>query len=350
VRRRHHDWYLQLALRLKAASSGAEEETRLEPEVDNVRAALAWCLEEAERHAGSDGAAAGLRLVGASWYLWHSRGRFAEGLHWLEGALERGHDLPPGVRALPLYQAAHLCSARGERERSRSFLQAARREFEAVLAIVRCEGNLRAVAETALSLSDVTFALDDLGASELYGAEARQLFEELQEPVGLLTALQWLAAVAMRRQDRPAARVLLEERLEVSQKLGSPGLLIHALGALGHLERDEGNYARAGALYRESLLLRRELGALLALAQSLEDLAGLASRQQQPERAIRLLGAAEAYCETFGARPPVADLQEYERTVSEARAALGEAAFAAAWAEGRAMSLQRAIEYALGEP
>ena len=68
---------------------------------------------------------------------------------------------------------------------------------------------------------------------------------------------------------------------------------------------------------------------------------------RRSERAIRLLGAGEAFCETIGAHPPVAVAQEYERTVAEGRAALGDAAFAAAWAEGRAMSLELAVEYAL---
>ena len=91
------------------------------------------------------------------------------------------------------------------------------------------------------------------------------------------------------------------------------------------------------------------MGHQIALAQSLEDLAVLAGREQQAERAIRLLGAGEAFCETLGARPPVAVAEEYERTVAEGRAALGETAFAAAWAEGRAMSLEQAVAYALGE-
>jgi hypothetical protein len=119
---------------------------------------------------------------------------------------------------------------------------------------------------------------------------------------------------------------------------------------MGHFLRDEGNYTGARSLYQESLLLRRELGDLFALAQSLEDLAVLAGKQGQWERAIRLLGADEAFCETLGARPPAAVPPEYERTVAEGRAALGEAAFAARWAEGRAMSLDQAIDYALEPP
>ena len=50
---------------------------------------------------------------------------------------------------------------------------------------------------------------------------------------------------------------------------------------------------------------------------------------------------------TQGARPPVAVAAEYERTVAASRAALGEARFAAVWAEGRALSLEQAIDYVL---
>jgi hypothetical protein len=129
--------------------------------------------------------------------------------------------------------------------------------------------------------------------------------------------------------------------------LGDSGHLVHALGAMGHLERDEGEYARARAFYEESLVLRRDLGHQFALAQSLEDFAVLAGRERQAERAIRLLGAVEAFCETIGARAPVADRTDYERTVAAGRAALGQPAFTAAWAEGRTLSLEDAIRYAL---
>ena len=64
---------------------------------------------------------------------------------------------------------------------------------------------------------------------------------------------------------------------------------------------------------------------------------------------VWLLGAAEAQCETIGASPPVAKRGEYDRTVAAARAALGEEAFTAAWAAGRAMSLDAAVAYALTE-
>jgi hypothetical protein len=85
------------------------------------------------------------------------------------------------------------------------------------------------------------------------------------------------------------------------------------------------------------------------MAQSLEDFAGLAGRQQQWERAVRLLGAAETGCADLGTPLPIAMPAEYWRTVSGARTALGQEAFAAAWAEGRTMSLDQAVAFALTE-
>ena len=122
---------------------------------------------------------------------------------------------------------------------------------------------------------------------------------------------------------------------------------MHPLGGLGHLAKELGDFRRAAALYQESLRLRREVGDQFALAQSLEDLARLAGTQQQWERAATLLGAAEAVCTGLGATLPVANAAEYASTVSGACSALGEKAFAAAWAEGRAMSLDDAVAFAL---
>jgi hypothetical protein len=65
------------------------------------------------------------------------------------------------------------------------------------------------------------------------------------------------------------------------------------------------------------------------------------------EHSARLLGAAGALRETFGLRRPPADQVEHERRVASAKVALGETGFEATWAEGRAMTLEQAIEYAL---
>ena len=85
------------------------------------------------------------------------------------------------------------------------------------------------------------------------------------------------------------------------------------------------------------------------MAQSLGGFDALAGRQQQWERAARLFGAADSIYADLGTALPVAIGAESRRTVSDARGALGEEAFAAAWAEGGAMSLEQAAAFALAE-
>jgi hypothetical protein len=81
----------------------------------------------------------------------------------------------------------------------------------------------------------------------------------------------------------------------------------------------------------------------------LEGLAAVAVAQAQSERAARLFGAAEGLREAMGAPLPSADRAEHDRSVTAAHTALGKAAFASAWAEGRAMPLEEAVRVALEE-
>jgi hypothetical protein len=350
VRQRHRNWYLQLAEQAEAAAHGPEQATwvtRLEAERDNLRAALAWCQAAADAPlappatdevgdgypAPADAAEAGLRLATALGWFWRCRGSLAEGLQWLE--------------APALYRAAPPAAAVAARKKAGSLLLAFRQEQEKALALARASGDRRQVADATLALAEVAHRMLDVDSALSYAAEARQQMEALGDRGGFVRAIWVMAVLTLWRGDRQAARPLTEELVSLVREAGDAERLSHALGAMGHLERDEGHYARARLLYKESLVLRRELGDRWALAQSLEDFAVLDGREQNAARAIRLLGAGEAFCETLDARPPVADRTDYERTVVEGRAALGEAAFAAAWAEGRAMSLGQAVEYAL---
>jgi DNA-binding NarL/FixJ family response regulator len=76
-------------------------------------------------------------------------------------------------------------------------------------------------------------------------------------------------------------------------------------------------------------------------------LAEVASLLEQPERAARLLGAVEAVREARNISLPPLRRAEYDRTVEGIRASLDDAAFVKAWAQGRAMPLEQAIEEAL---
>src|SRR5262249_26874589 len=111
----------------------------------------------------------------------------------------------------------------------------------------------------------------------------------------------------------------------------------------------QGDYASAHSLQAESLTIWRELGARQGSAWSLEAFASLYSAQKQTERGVRLWGAAEVLRETIGMPLPPNEREEYDRKMAAARQALGNEAFTNALTEGRAMTWEQAIKYALDE-
>ena len=66
-----------------------------------------------------------------------------------------------------------------------------------------------------------------------------------------------------------------------------------------------------------------------------------------PTKAGRLLAAASTLRHAIGAPLPSSDLASYERTVAAVRAVLGDVAFQAVWEEGRALTLDQAVQHAL---
>jgi hypothetical protein len=118
---------------------------------------------------------------------------------------------------------------------------------------------------------------------------------------------------------------------------------------MGNAAHRQGDYATACAFYEKSLTIRRELGDERGVIECLEGFAHAACAQGQGERAAQLFGAAEALREAIGAPLPSIDRADYDRSVAAARVVLGEEAFLAAWAAGRAMTMEQAVAYALEE-
>ena len=131
------------------------------------------------------------------------------------------------------------------------------------------------------------------------------------------------------------------------------------LNVAGNIAQYQGDYAAARSLYLESLAIMRDLGDKYGIAACLAGLGGVAAGteqaeaetqgQAQAERGVRLLGAAEALLEAVSAVLDAEDRIPYEQGVASARAQLSEGEFAKAWAAGRAMSMEQAVEYALEE-
>jgi DNA-binding CsgD family transcriptional regulator len=126
-----------------------------------------------------------------------------------------------------------------------------------------------------------------------------------------------------------------------------------ALILLGMIALARGEPERAAAAFEEDLHLLRKLGDTDSIIHCLLGLARVAIPHGEPARAARLWGAAEALQEAIGsvvtASPFVRSQYDHENFLDAVRSRLDEEAWEAAWAEGRAMSPEQAIEYALCE-
>jgi hypothetical protein len=133
---------------------------------------------------------------------------------------------------------------------------------------------------------------------------------------------------------------------ETHHQYGSIG---EANQSLGETALAQGSATRAVSYLSKALVLFRDLGDRAGMAWCLAGLAGVAVLDEEPERAARLWGAAEAQRQAIGARQAPAARATRERMMAAAREQLGEAAFAEAWGKGQTMTPEQAIELALAE-
>jgi non-specific serine/threonine protein kinase len=340
ARRRHALWYLALAEEAEPKLIGAEQARwleQLETEHDNLRAALRWFLERGE-------AESGLRLAGALGEFWRVRGHLREGLRALEAALENGKDAPPTLaRAKALAHAGYIAWNRVDFERATVF-------SEEALALSRKLGDKQGAAA----------ALYHLGMVAIYGRmraeEAWMLFEEslalrreLGDGTGAGRTLQRMGLISVVQHDFERASALYEESLalarETKDKLGIAMALW--LGALAYLGR--GDNREVEMLCGEGLDLARQLRHTHMIALLTHVLAASAGQQGLPLRSARLWGAAESLLNALNLDLGPAERHHYSPYITAARATLDESSWEAACAEGRAMTQEQAVEYALSE-
>jgi len=383
TRDRHLDYFLQWAEMAEPRLTSPEQLvwlSRFDAEHDNLRAALDWS-QITENRADSS-----LRLAAVVGIFWQLHGYHSEGRMRFSAVLtQTAAQHPTATRAKALHGASVLAFYQSD-------YAAVRALAEESLAIWRQQGlagrlgaahALEILAEAASETGDYSTAVP------LY-EEALALYREVGYLVGLGDTLKMLGWSAMRTGNYEQAESRLEEALIVCRQAGDLHHFASALAGLGELAIRRSQYARANGLLQESLSLTRRLGEKWGLAITLGSLGWVALRQrdwtamrqrlrdsldvrmesgdrggmawclEKLAEAASLQGqlrqAARAYGAAAALRAPVksvidpADQPEYERNLAAMRTALGEEAFAAAWAEGSAMPLEQAVEYALAEP
>ena len=391
LRNRHLDWYLELAERAEPELEGHDQivwKDRLELELDNLRTALEWSLGSGEEVKARQ--AVSLRLAGALGRFWAWRDYYSEGREWMETALSKGtkvansgasaSTMTMSARAKTLYGAGLLAWAQGDHGRATTV-------YEESLALYQELEDKQGIANSLNGIGWLAGYQGDYSQSVALGEEALTLFRELDDKQGIARSLGFLGNLVLEQGDYERAIELGKESLALQQELGKNGWIILPTLILGrgaylqgdyeraaelfeeHLElcREsewkrgiavmlfhlgavvlrQGNYGRAAALFEESLTLSRDLGDKRNIVWGLEGLARLAAAQNYLERAGRLLGAAEAIRGAIGFDLQPSMRAEHEESVATVRAGIGEEEIAAEWAEGRKMTLERAVEYAL---
>ena len=143
---------------------------------------------------------------------------------------------------------------------------------------------------------------------------------------------------------------MFEEGLAAARRLGDKAHTYIALYNLAQVALSRGDHDGAVTLFEEAVTLSEQIGDQANVAYCLEGLAVVASVRGEVERCASLIGAAERLHEAVGV--PVYVYCEphralYERTVATIRSQMGAKAFEEARADGRAMTFEQALEYAL---
>jgi non-specific serine/threonine protein kinase len=381
VRHRHADYFLALAERARPELRGPEDRKwleKLEREHDNMRAALSFALESGEVELA-------LRLSGALGTFWHMRSHSDEGRKWLEAALARDDGAPAVVRVKALealYWLAHdrwdhdragaiareatELSAEAEIESSlaaslrimsagpvwmRGDYQRGRELLEESLEISRQAGDRIMIAEALIQLAITAWGMGDVERGKEIYEEGAALCREVGYAFRLPDFLLSLGYQLLLEGDFERGAALNEEAAALCREHGYARSLNLSLDNLGWATLLGDDHERARPFYEESLAVSKVLGDRACASESLDGLACSAGAAGEARRAGRLFGAAEAMRETlsdavpFQLKPEEIAWREPHRL--RARSLLGDEAWEVALAEGRAMGLKEAIEYAL---
>ena len=336
VRTRHREWCLRLAQQANPELRGPNQRVwleRLEAEHDNLRAALKWSKTE------KGGAEVEAQLVGALWWFWFLHGHWNEGRRRLEEVVTMS-GASPSALTKPLQGAAFFAWRQNDFPRATAL-------SEQGVTLCRQLGDREGLVWFHHHLGVVALRQGGYHKAEMVFDQGLALARELGDQwlIGVLMA--HLAISRASQEDYESAAGLLTESLTTSREIGDRFLIAFVVHNLGYLFLSQGNHGRDAYFFTESLTLSKELQDYYIAHESLEGLAGVVCARERYHQAALLLGATDALRATTGYRFSAHREPGHDRYTATARAALLDAEFATAWAKGRAMTLEQAIEYAL---
>ena len=345
-------------------------------EIDSFRAALDWLFETRSLEWG-------LRLCIGLFRFWDMREHLSEGRARLETVLQLAGPKHARERGRIMHFLGAMVTAQGDFPAAEHFLKmslslyeelgdqwgiaaslnalaisqrdvgeyaSAESNFERSLACWRLLADRSAIARCLHNLADLVRVRGDYPRALWASREATQIFEELGDPSGAAWSINQQGDISREQGDLHAARELYQRALSVFRASGDRWGCARSLTDLGYIHCAQQKHSAAKASYREAMEIFSDLRHRRGVARALEGYACLDVKQGQAVRALKLAAAAAHLRQLIRAPLRQVEQRELDQMLRPAWEALAGPAGHAAWAEGFAMDVERAIQYSLEEP
>ncbi len=374
----HAQYFASLAEQAEREKYGTEEQRtwriRLEDELNNMRAAMSWALSKEQF-------ACELRTATGLWRFWWTHGYLREGIQWLKKGLSGIGPKSCEVRARALTRLGWMQNKVGDAPNGMDNLQ------EAVL-MWRQIGNQSGLAQALSNLGGIMLPHDTTQATIML-EEALAIRRKLNDKHGVHATLMNLGLAMYWQGNTQRMMELFEESLQLARGLKdnySIGITLLNLGdayvyqgeyqlaedclaqvediyrtlgdraGLAEIKRCRGNIAlrqgdtqKALRLFTEALLTASDTDIMSLTLVSLEGIAFVAHRAQDPAKALRLISACEAYRQKLKLIRIASHQEDVLACLAGIRSAMKNGDYEAAWSAGGRYSLEQAVELAINK-
>jgi predicted ATPase/class 3 adenylate cyclase len=340
IRNAHASFYADLAEDLSSRLEGPAAlaaRDRIEAELENIRAALAWCLDQpADGTSPPERLTTGLRLCQAMSWFWYAFGYTAEGHGWQRRAVAVASAAGGPDLATALHGLAVLLLQQGETAEAKDALTTC-------LQIRRETGDRSKTAMELSSLGVAYWTLGDLDTGRAMLRESIDIAREIGDESRESTALSNLGAFEVGANNCEQAIELLERALAIDVRLGN------VWGCAVIQSNLTAAMLRAGRADEAYAALRSQAGSIVGLGdieltiEIIELLAGIFSQRGDAGRAAKLSGTAEALREQAGMPIRGPDAELLEEFLAPARGLLSPQEWEEERRAGRSLNVQQAL-------
>ncbi len=240
----------------------------------------------------------------------------------------------------------------GHADLDQNDLESARAHFEESLRLFRELGDIWQSIPLVKDLGLLAYLQEDYAAGRPYYEESLKLARQMASKENIAEVLNMLGDLARCQGDYTQAESLYSDSLALLREMGTTTKTPSTLHNLAYVALHQGDHRKSAALFGESLAIFREQDDKKGVAECLAGIAGVMGIRGKAKQAATLFGAAETARESLGATLWPANRMDHDRNVAAVRSQLDDSTFAAAWDQGRALTLEQAIADAMqtGDP